>query len=215
MLSWVKFVCLAFSRPSVAPTFLCCGPAKWASLPPLLPDRHLPLAPLPHLHVFFYILLIRRNLGVLTTWAVDPKLGITFTVDVPCYAWFRRARGPRNQKVAERGYLPIVHRCGIHVVLPTEPWITVAWVHLGTIACNLHIAWTTALFLHILLELGSSLASFSSIIPVFLASHCAFHASPSFDAAGKSLPRWRLALAQPSVGALRPFLAWHLCTSFS
>ena len=44
MLSWIKFVCLAFSRPSVAPTFLCCGPTNWASLPPLLPDRHLPLA---------------------------------------------------------------------------------------------------------------------------------------------------------------------------
>ena len=106
--------------------------------------------------MFFYTLLSRRNLGVLTTWAVDPKLGITFTVDVPCYAWFRRARGPRNQKVAERGYLPSVHRCGIHVVLPNEPWITVLGCHLGKIACNLHIAWKTALFLHTLLELGSS-----------------------------------------------------------
>ena len=90
-----------------------------------------------------------------------------------------------------------------------------AWVHLGTIASNLHIAWKTALFHTPTLALGSILANFSSIIPVFLAWHCAFHAPASFDAAGTSLPRWRLALAQEAERwyLLRPFFAWHLCIS--
>ena len=43
--------------------------------------------------------------------------------------------------------------------------------------------------------LGSILVNFSSIIPVFLAWHCVFHAPASFDATCNSLPRWMLALA--------------------
>ena len=76
------------------------------------------------------------------------------------------------------------------------------------------MAWKTALFYILLLALGSTLASFSFIIPV-LAWHCAFHALASFDAAGNSLPRWRLAVAQEAERwyPLRPFFAWHLCTS--
>ena len=46
--------------------------------------------------------------------------------------------------------------------------------------------------------------------------HCVFHAPASFDA-GKSLPRWRLALAQEAERKypLRQFCAWHLCISLS
>ena len=50
-------------------------------------------------------------------------------------------------------------------------------------------------FCMLLLALGSTFANLSSVIPVFLAWHCAFHALASFDAAWKSLPRCRLALA--------------------
>ena len=53
------------------------------------------------------------------------------------------------------------------------------WVHLGTIAHNLHIVWKTALFYILLLALGCILATFASTIPVFSAWHCAFHA-PAF-----------------------------------
>ena len=74
MLIWVKFVwpCF-FHRPCVVATFLCCGPAKRASTAP---------APSPHSLFFSHTLLFRRGLGVLTTWAVDPKFVITFKVDV-------------------------------------------------------------------------------------------------------------------------------------
>ena len=59
------------------------------------------------------------------------------------------------------------------------------------------MAWKAALFFtYFNLHLGSTLANVSSIFPVFLAWHCAFHALASLDAAGKSLPLWRLALAQ-------------------
>ena len=72
----LKFVYLAFSRPRVVYTFLCCGPVNWAFIAPLLPDRHLPWH---HCHtcMFSHTLSFRRSLGVLTTCSVDPKLGIT------------------------------------------------------------------------------------------------------------------------------------------
>ena len=68
--------------------------------------------------MFSHNLLFRRTSGVLTTWAVDPEFGITFKVDVPGDAWFRRARGPHNQNVAEKCFLPGFAHLGIHVVLP-------------------------------------------------------------------------------------------------
>ena len=41
MLSWIKFVCFAFSRLKVVSTFLVCGLANLASTAQLLPDRYL------------------------------------------------------------------------------------------------------------------------------------------------------------------------------
>ena len=54
----------------------------------------------------------------------------------------------RNQNVAERGYLPRVGHCGIHIVLPSEPWIAAlgsTWAPLPTTS-----TWCrkTALLLH-------------------------------------------------------------------
>ena len=77
------------------------------------------------LNMCYHILLSRRSSGVLTLMASYLDFGATLKVDNPGDAWFRRARGPRNQKVAERGYLPSFHHCSIHVVLPSEPWIAV------------------------------------------------------------------------------------------
>ena len=116
-------------------------------------------------------------------------------------------------RVAERGHLPSVHRCGIHVVLASEPSITV----LGSTKAPLPTTSTWQGKLHCFyipsLALGSTLASSSFIIPTFLARHCAFHAPASFDAAGKPLPRWTLALAQEAERWYLscPSFAWHLC----
>ena len=112
--------------------------------------------------------------------------GTTLNVGNPGDAWFRRARGPRNQTVAERGYLPCDHHRGIHVILPCEPWIAVlgsTWDHSQEPPHCLGICTLFPLFLP---ALDSTLAHFSSIISVFSSRHCVFHAPASLDAAGKS-----------------------------
>ena len=162
--------------------------------------------------MFFYTLLSRRNLGVLKlTRSSALPLRWTFHVTLGSV----EHEGPATRKLQKEG---------ICQAFTVAAFTSSSLTNLGSLCLGplrhhclqlAHSVENCTFFLHILLELGSSFASFSSIIPVFLASHCAFHAPASFDAAGKCLPRWRLALAQPSVGALRPFLAWHLCTSFS
>ena len=64
----------------------------------------------------------------------------------------------------------------------------------GTIAFRFHMMWWTALFLFPSAVPTVVFATFFSIFPVFLAWHCALSLL-SIDATGKSLPRWRLALA--------------------
>ena len=77
-------------------------------------------APSPHLLFFSHTPLFRRGLGVLTTWAVDPKFVITFKVDVlspmvrplvvgaelsaACGAR-RRKRGADQPRSPNRGFL--------------------------------------------------------------------------------------------------------------
>ena len=66
---------------------------------------------------------------------------------------------------------------------------------LGTIAFSFHMMWWAALFLFPFPVPMVVFATCFSIFPVFLAWHCAISLL-SYGATGKSLPRWRLALAQ-------------------
>ena len=129
-------------------------PVNRTLVAPLPPDRCLPPAPLAQLHVFSHLVVPSQLRGALTPLAVDPKFGMTCKVDVPGDACFRQARGPCNQNVAERGYLPRVDHCSIHVVLPSAPRIARHCLYILTPA------------------LGSTLATFFFALPVLLAWHC-------------------------------------------
>ena len=174
-------------------------------------DRHLPLAPLPHLHVFLHP-------------AFPVQLESTDYSKAWHYLLGRRSmlrlvpsstRAPQPESCRKRVSVS-VHRCGIHVVLPKKPWITVLGFHLGTIAHNLHTAWkncivSTCFYLHLVALSGVCLLSFPSfwsgtapvtILPLSMPPGNLCHA------AGRHLRR------KPSVGAPRSFLAWHGCISF-
>ena len=66
------------------------------------------LAPLPPLLGSHFLMLFRCSSGRLRpSWSLS-EFGTTLRIDNPEDAWFRQARGPRNQNVAERGYLSCV-----------------------------------------------------------------------------------------------------------
>ena len=76
----------------------------------------------------------------------SPFSGTTLRIDNLEDTQCRQARGTSNQEVAERWHLPCNDHRGFHVVLPNETWC-IAMVHLGTIANNIHMVWSAALFL--------------------------------------------------------------------
>ena len=122
MLSWVKFVCLAFSRLKVVSTFLCCGPVNWTFFAPLQPDRYLPWH---HCHkLYMFLVHVLEPLGSVEHESQQPESG-------------------RQRTSATRWPLRHSRR------LAKQTLDCCAWVHQGTIAYNLHIAWKTALFLDI------------------------------------------------------------------
>ena len=92
-----------------------------------------------------------------------PQNGTTLRIDNPENAWVRQARRPCNQDVAVRGHPPCVDHRGFHVVLPSETWCTVMF-HLGSIACDLHMMWKTALLFSSSAHLGSFPATYVDFV---------------------------------------------------
>ena len=58
---------------------------------------------------------------------------MTWRIDNPEDAWFRRARGPTIELWQKEGHLPGSAHLVVHVVLPSGAWYTVL-VQQGTIA---------------------------------------------------------------------------------
>ena len=145
--------------------------------------------------------------------ASHQDFGTTLKVDNPGDAWFRRARGPatrRLQKVDICQAFTIAaftSSCQASLCLGPPRHCCRQPPH-DVENCTFYV---------LLLALGSILANFSSFIPVFLAWHCVFHAPTSFDATGKSLLQWRLALAQEAMRgtSLRPFFPCGFLASWS
>ena len=221
MLSWVKFVCLAF-----------CRPRSSVVVPPTGFLQHNCYQIVIYLGTIanpIWFANLCCSVAAREHWPIcrPSEFGTTLRIDNSEDAWFREARRPCNQNVVERGHLPYVdhrgppgHHClqPPHVVedstaFTSSTWrgsifANICWCCAWTFGCCAWRAckWHTAVgiwWLHLVLRHPS--------FPSFWPGTASFTLLP-FDATGKSSPRWTLALAQEAVRgklSLRPFSLWH------
>ena len=174
-------------------------------------DRHLPLAPLPHLHVFlhpaFPVQLESTDYSKAWHYLLGRRSMLRL---VPSSTRAPQPESCRKRVSVQRSPLRHSRR------LAQKTLDHCAWFHLGTIAHNLHTAWkncivSTCFYLHLVALSGVCLLSFPSfwsgtapvtILPLSMPPGNLCHAG------GRHLRR------KPSVGAPRSFLAWHRCISF-
>ena len=111
---------------------------------------------------------------------IRAEFGTALRIDNPEKRMVLSGTRARNQNVAERGYPPGFAHLGIHVLfLPAYDEAMCSglpWHHCLQPPHGVEGQYCFFFFLFSL-ALGCILATFSSIFPVFLAWHCAFHAS--------------------------------------
>ena len=190
---------------------LCLQPSKSSVHAPLLWSRQLDLSGTVltqflylhwhhwHTSMCSHIPLSRRSSGVLTLVVSYPDFGTTLKIDFSgdaCVPSSRRA--PQLESCRKRTSAKRSPVAAFTSSWPANPRSLCLGPRRHHYLQPPHGREISTVFTHHHLHLVALSRVPLSSFPPSCARHCAFHASASFDAAGKSLPRWRLALA--SVG---------------